>query len=85
MNVIQCRMSRIALGWGVRDLAKAAGLGVATVARFERGDTLRPDTVAALRETFEREGLVFIDADDSGGPGVRLAGAKPKRRSRKSG
>jgi transcriptional regulator with XRE-family HTH domain len=78
-------MARIALSWGIRDLAAKAGVGQVTVSRFERGEPIRADTLDKLRTTFEREGLSFVDEDENGGPGVRLAPAKPKRRSRKTG
>ena len=35
LTPIQIRMARAALGWGVRDLAKKAGLAPNTVSRFE--------------------------------------------------
>ncbi len=65
-------MARVAVGWGVRDLAKASVVSPDTVARFERGEELKPRTVAALRMAFEAAGLEFIAADDNGGAGVRL-------------
>ncbi len=72
MNIIQCKMARVALGWGTRDLARIAGVSPDTVARFERGEQLKGTTVAALRNTFEAAGIEFIP-ENGGGPGVRLA------------
>lgn len=72
MNVIQCKMARVALGWGTRDLARNAGVSPDTVARFERGEQLKGTTVAALRNTFEAAGIEFIP-ENGGGPGVRLS------------
>ncbi|MGX5805803.1 helix-turn-helix domain-containing protein [Bradyrhizobium sp. Arg314] len=72
MNVIQCKMARVALGWGTRDLARNAGVSPDTVARFERGEQLKETTVAALRNTFEAAGIEFIP-ENGGGPGVRLS------------
>lgn len=69
---VQCRMARIALEWGVRDLAAEAQVSTDTIARFERGEELRERTVRALRETMEKAGVEFI-AENGGGPGVRLA------------
>jgi predicted transcriptional regulator len=71
-------MARTALGIGVRDLAKAAKIGVATVARFEAGDELRPKTVETIRSALEKGGVEFIP-ENGGGPGVRLAKRKVKR------
>jgi transcriptional regulator with XRE-family HTH domain len=56
---------------GVRDLAAAAGVSTDTVARLERGETLKPGTVAAIRQTLEAAGVEFIE-ENGGGPGVRL-------------
>jgi transcriptional regulator with XRE-family HTH domain len=72
MNAAQCKMARAALGLGVRDLALLADVGPNTVARLERGEHLRPATVAAIRAALEAAGVDFIDPN-GGGPGVRLA------------
>lgn len=77
MLPIQCKLARVALGLGVRDLAARAEKSPNTVARFERGEGLRSDTVAAIRRVFEESGIAFI-AENGGGPGVRFA----KRQSR---
>jgi transcriptional regulator with XRE-family HTH domain len=69
---LQVRMARTALGWGVRDLARKAGVSPTTVSRFENGAHTRVDTVALFQDVLERAGVVFIAADESGGPGVRL-------------
>ena len=74
---VQCKMARVALGWGVRDLATKAKVSTQTVSRLEAGEELRDRTVAAIRAVFVRAGIEFID-ENGGGPGVRLA----KRRKR---
>lgn len=71
MLPVQCRMARIALEWGVRDLARKADKSPNTIARFERGEDLRGETIAEIRRTFEKAGVVFIE-ENGGGPGVRL-------------
>jgi creatinine amidohydrolase/Fe(II)-dependent formamide hydrolase-like protein len=76
----QSRMARAALEWGIRDLAKAALVSHDTVVRFERGEELKDRTVDAIREAFERHGVEFI-AENGGGPGVRLAKRKGKKRA----
>ncbi len=68
---IQSKMARVAVGWGVRDLAKAAGVSPDTVARLERGEELYPRTLAAIRTALETAGVEFIE-ENGGGPGVRL-------------
>ena len=67
---VQCRMARAALGWGVRDLARAAKVAVDTVARFERGDELKERTIDALQRALEAAGVEFTNGDQ---PGLRLA------------
>ena len=74
---LQVRLARVALGWGVRDLADKAGVSPNTVSRFENGAGARVDTLAHLQEVLERAGIVFVPADDVAGPGVRLR--EPKR------
>lgn len=71
MNAAQSKMARAATGLGVRELAIAAGVSPNTVARLERGEDLRPGTVAAIRSALEAAGVVFIE-ENGGGPGVRL-------------
>lgn len=71
MDARQSRMARAALGLGVRDLAELAGVSPDTVARMERGEDLRPATVAKIRAALEAAGVEFIPRN-GGGPGVRL-------------
>jgi len=69
---VQCRMARAALAWSIRDLAGAAHVSADTVARFERGDTLRRSTVRAIRAALEGAGCEFIREDSVSGPGIRM-------------
>ena len=71
MLPVQCKLGRVAVGWGVRDLAAAAKVSPDTVARLERGETLSPRTIAAIRASLEGAGVEFIE-QNGGGPGVRL-------------
>nr|WP_026989525.1 helix-turn-helix transcriptional regulator [Fodinicurvata sediminis] len=64
-------MARVALGWGVRDLASAAKVSSDTISRFERGEELRARTVDDIRRALEDAGVVFIP-ENGGGAGVRL-------------
>lgn len=59
MKIIQCRMARAALGWSVAELAKAAGVGERTVAKFEGGGNVLPEIVEKLRATFVTQGIAF--------------------------
>jgi transcriptional regulator with XRE-family HTH domain len=81
---LQVRLARVALGWGVRDLAKAAGVSPNTVTRFENGAGARADTLGHLQEILEEAGVVFVPADETAGPGVRLkeprkSGVRPRQ------
>lgn len=67
----QCKMARAALGMGVRDLAKSAGVSVDTVSRLERGEDLLPRTADTIRRALEEAGVEFIP-ENGGGAGVRL-------------
>ena len=67
----QVRMARAALGWGVRDVAKRAGIAANTVSRYENGADAMGQTLLKLQRTFEKAGITFIDENDEG-PGVRL-------------
>jgi transcriptional regulator with XRE-family HTH domain len=71
MTSEQCRMARAALNLGVRGLATAAKVSTNTVTRLERGDTLYPRTVDAIRAALEVAGVEFIP-ENGGGAGVRL-------------
>lgn len=71
MLAVQSKMARAALGWGVRDLAAAAKVSPDTIARLERGETLYPRTIDAIRTALEAAGVLFI-AENGEGPGVRL-------------
>ncbi|WP_119945307.1 helix-turn-helix transcriptional regulator [Neorhizobium sp. NCHU2750] len=77
MNPIQCRMARTALGWNSDRLAEVAKVSTQTVKRFERGEDLRQNTVAKLREAFENAGIQFIP-ENGGGVGVRFKHSSPK-------
>jgi transcriptional regulator with XRE-family HTH domain len=75
-------MARAALGWGVRELGKKAGISPNTVSRFENGAGAMVETLTLIQAALEGAGVVFISADDTGGPGVRLAKKGPKQKGR---
>ncbi|KAA2313995.1 XRE family transcriptional regulator [Pseudooceanicola sediminis] len=64
-------MARVAVGLGVRDLAELAGVAQATISRLERGEPLKPSTVAVIKIALEGAGVEFIP-ENGGGVGVRL-------------
>jgi transcriptional regulator with XRE-family HTH domain len=63
MTALQCKMARVALGLGVRDLAAMAKVASDTVSRFERGEELKERTVDAIREALEGRGIEFLGDD----------------------
>ena len=80
INAAQNRMGRAALNWTVVKLAQASGVSVATISRFERGDTgPTANNLASLRRAMEAAGVIFVDEDDGGGRGVRLQKAESRQ------
>lgn len=71
MIAVQCKMARVALNLGIRDLAKLARVAPATVSRFEAGEELKPRTIDAMRVALENAGVIFVD-ENGEGPGVRM-------------
>jgi len=69
MKPIQLRMARAAVGWGVRELAKKAGITANTVTRIENGADAKQSTMDRLRRALEAAGVEFINGDQ---PGVRF-------------
>lgn len=64
-------MARVAVGWGVRELAEKSGVSTNTIARFERGEELKTSTIETIRSALEAAGIEFIP-ENGGGAGVRL-------------
>jgi predicted transcriptional regulator len=71
MTPAQCRMARAALEIGVKELAEKASVSTNTIVRLERGEALKPRTIAAIRTALELAGVIFVD-ENGEGPGVRL-------------
>jgi hypothetical protein len=46
------------------------------VSRFENGTGTTVATLPQIELVLEKEGIIFLPADDSGGPGVRLRKGK---------
>jgi transcriptional regulator with XRE-family HTH domain len=75
MLAVQCKMARVALGLGVRELATLASVSPNTIARLERGEEMRESTLAAIQRALEDAGVEFTNGDQ---PGVRMkAGFQP--------
>ena len=65
---MQSRMARAGLGWRAQDLADRAGVGYATVARFESGSAISAETLAKLVAALSAAGATVV-------PTGRWAGA----------
>lgn len=69
----QCRAARSLLRWSQPTLAKAIGTTRETITNFEsRAHTPHANNLAAIQAALEAAGIIFIDGDDTMGPGVRL-------------
>lgn len=69
----QIRMARAGLGISVKVLAERSGVADSTIHRFEAGrGGMQTGTLERLQSALEAAGAIFMSADASGGPGVRL-------------
>ena len=73
ITALQLRLGRVAAGLGVRDLAAISGVGAATITRIENGRPGNAATYFVLEHMLRERGVVFVEADDTAGPGVRVA------------
>jgi transcriptional regulator with XRE-family HTH domain len=80
MRPVQLKMARAAAGWGVRELAKKAGVTANTVTRIENGADAKQSTIDRLQQALEAAGVEFID-ENGGGPGVRLKKRQQKKKT----
>ena len=81
----QIKAARALLGLSQMQLSQMASLSIATVKRIEAAPKIRgaAETLWKLQTALEEAGVVFIPADQAGGPGVRLRevpSAKARRR-----
>jgi transcriptional regulator with XRE-family HTH domain len=82
LQVAQLRAARALLGWRQQDVAQAAKVGVATIRRIESQEgplTGYVSTLLKIQAAFEQAGIQFIDEDEMGGFGLRIAKKKRKR------
>jgi transcriptional regulator with XRE-family HTH domain len=82
LNVAQLRAARALLGWRQEQIAQAAKISVATIRRMEsqEGPLMGyVSTLIKIQGAFEQAGIQFIDEDEMGGFGVRMAKKKKKR------
>ncbi len=75
ITVEQLRAARGLLGWSQNQLAEASTLAISTIRRME-GDRgpLRSsaENVLKVQQALEDAGVIFMDRNEDGGPGVRL-------------
>lgn len=72
LSPCQCRMARAAVGLSRPKFAEKANISVATLADFELGKrTPYERTLRDVQQAFERLGVTFLDANESG-EGVRV-------------
>jgi transcriptional regulator with XRE-family HTH domain len=82
LQVAQLRAARALLGWRQDDIALAAKISVATIRRIESQEGPLAgyvSTLVKIQAAFEHAGIQFIDDDELGGFGVRMAKKKRKR------
>jgi transcriptional regulator with XRE-family HTH domain len=82
LDSAQIRAARALLGWRQEDLSKASGVGTATIQRIEKSPgamTGYVSTLLRIQTAFEQAGIQFIDDDETGGFGLRLAKRKRRR------
>ena len=82
LQVAQLRAARALLGWRQEDIAQAAKISVATIRRIESQEGPLAgyvSTLVKIQAAFEHAGIQFIDDDELGGFGVRMAKKKRNR------
>lgn len=75
IHVEQIKAARALVGWNQLELAKSAGIGLATIRRIEAGKgPLRSNTTTALKiqRALESAGAEFLADNETHGVGVRL-------------
>jgi transcriptional regulator with XRE-family HTH domain len=75
ITVEQLKAARSLLGWNQYRLAETSGLAIATIRRMEsdRGPLRSSaENVLKVQRALEDAGVIFIDRNEEGGPGVRL-------------
>ena len=77
LEAAQIRAARALLGWRQEELAKASGVGTATIQRLENSKGPLGgyvSTVTRIQSALEQAGVRFLDREAGGGIGVRLTG-----------
>ena len=75
IEAAQIRAARGLIEWSQTQLAEASDLALSTIRRMEvAGGTLKSsvENVLKVQQALEDAGVIFIDRNEDGGPGVRL-------------
>lgn len=70
------RAARALIEISAAELASESGVGERTILRAEQTNgpvVMRPSNLASILSALEGRGVVFLAADMTGGPGIRLA------------
>ena len=81
LHAAQIRAARALLGWRQEELAKASGIGTATIQRIEKSDGPiggYVSTLVRIQSAFEKAGIQFLDNEAEGGIGVRFSAQKKR-------
>ena len=74
ISAAQCKAARALIGLSRNQLAELSNVGARTLVDFEREARQPYDrTLNDIQKALESAGIIFIDEDEHGGPGVRLA------------
>jgi ribosome-binding protein aMBF1 (putative translation factor) len=65
-------MARAALGWSLQYLSERAKVHLNTVRRCELGYETLTGTLQKIEAVFRNEGVIFLEATDDAGPGIRV-------------
>jgi transcriptional regulator with XRE-family HTH domain len=69
----QCRAARELLDWKQSDLSNKSGIGISTIADFERGSREPLErTINDIKKSFEDAGISFINNDKNIGVRLRI-------------
>ncbi|MDP3370634.1 MAG: helix-turn-helix transcriptional regulator [Brevundimonas sp.] len=73
IDAAQVRMARAGAKLSVKELAELSGVADSTILRFETGKgAILATNMARIQRALEEAGVIFLAADASGGPGVRI-------------
>jgi len=73
IDAAQVRMARAGAKLSVKELAALSGVADSTILRFETGKgAILATNLARIQRALEEAGVIFLAADVSGGPGVRI-------------